>query len=90
MSDGAKYRGLANRLRLQPEDLGGPSRIEMLRERSEAADRIEALEAALQEARASQAQIAACYAAYAKPAVREKAWLRLRASTAAIASLFKG
>jgi hypothetical protein len=29
---------LIQRLRLQPEDIGGPSRMDMLRERKEAAD----------------------------------------------------
>lgn len=34
---------LIRRLRLQPEDLKGPSRMEMLRERAEAAEALEAL-----------------------------------------------
>lgn len=36
---------LVKRLRLQPEDIGGPSRMEILRERIEAADEIERLRA---------------------------------------------
>jgi hypothetical protein len=36
---------LVKRLRLQPEDIDGPSRMEMLRERIEAADEIERLRA---------------------------------------------
>ena len=32
---------LVSRLRLQPEDIGGPSRMDMLRERKEAATEIE-------------------------------------------------
>lgn len=34
---------LIQRLRLQPHDLGGPSRMEMLRERAEAADELQRL-----------------------------------------------
>lgn len=34
---------LIQRLRLQPHDTGGPSRMDMLRERSEAADELQGL-----------------------------------------------
>lgn len=41
---------LLGRLRLQPEDIGGPSRMTMLRERQEAAEEIERLSGLLAEA----------------------------------------
>ena len=39
----ALVRNLVARLRLQPQDEGGPSRMDMLRERAEAADALEAM-----------------------------------------------
>lgn len=43
MKSKKKKADLVARLRLQPEDAGGPSRVEMLREREEAAREIEHL-----------------------------------------------
>lgn len=44
-----KQKDLLKRLRIQPEDLGGPSRLDMLRERIEAADEIEQLQKKVEE-----------------------------------------
>lgn len=41
--EAAKIAGLIQRLRLQPQDEGGPSRMDMLRERAEAADALQRL-----------------------------------------------
>jgi len=42
-----KQRDIVERLRLAPHDIGGPSRMGMIRERAEAADEIEKLRMAV-------------------------------------------
>ena len=39
----ARVRNLVSRLRLQPQDEGGPSYMDMLRQRAEAADMLDAM-----------------------------------------------
>lgn len=53
---------LVARLRLDPSDNGGPSRMDMLRERQEAADLIEVLSLALAEAGGACDKARACLA----------------------------
>jgi len=44
---------LVSRLRLQPEDIGGPSRMDMLRERIEAANELERQDLRIKELQAA-------------------------------------
>jgi len=53
----ARATDVAARLRVAPGDLGGPSRMDMLREREEAAILIEALTKMLLDARADTTQV---------------------------------